>query len=389
MRIAFVDATAKPTCYPVALLKLGAWRRSLGDECSLLTNSLPAAGSVDEIWVSSTFTFDTPHTVGLVQAAMERAPVVRVGGVAPTLVPRYYARTGAVLHAGLVPEAEGFAPDYSLLPEAPAYSVTHASRGCSRSCGFCMVTRLEPEFIDRPNWRADLAPEARELRFYDNNWLAKPGGLIERDVLALRELVAEGRVTRIDFNQGLDARLMTEDLADLLAGLPIRPVRFAFDNLSEDGPYQQAVRWMAARGSKEFMTYVLYNFTDTPADFYHRLRETVLLCAELQVAVASFPMCYAPILEVDRHRAYVGRHWTPAMKRGFTAIRGNHSAHSGTITPKSKSVFLPLEEFEFWFGATPEEFIHRISYPGVSKWAARKAASLRQMRLERAGRVYS
>ena len=41
MRIALIDTTKKQTVYPVALLKIGAWRKSLGDECVLFRNKLP------------------------------------------------------------------------------------------------------------------------------------------------------------------------------------------------------------------------------------------------------------------------------------------------------------------------------------------------------------
>jgi len=373
MRIALIDTTAKPVAYPVALLKIGAWRRAERDECRLFTNQLPEAGTVDEIWLSATFTFDIPHALGLVRAARQRAPIVRVGGVAPSLLPAPFEKEGVLVHRGLLPEAELCAPDYRLLGHAPEYSISHTSRGCVRKCGFCMVHRLEPEFVDLPKWPADLSPAAKAVRFYDNNWLAKPLELIRRDADTLRELVRAGRLTTIDFNQGLDCRLITEEMADILRGLPIRPIRFAFDNMAEDGYYQAAVELMVSRGFTDFRSYVLFNFNDTPADFYYRLRESARLAEKLKARVESFPMRFQPILEVDQQRTYTGRHWTARGRAGFRTILAHHVA-TGNISCDS------VAEFEYWYGRDAAEFERLISYPKIRQLCQKKKGNLRMQR---------
>ena len=379
MRIALIDTAKKPTHYPVALLKIGAWRRSLGDECQLYTNRLPK--EADEIWLTTVFTFDIPHALGIVREAKKRAPVVKVGGVAATLLPEYFEKEGVEVHLGLIPEAEQLSPDYSLLPELPEYSIAHTSRGCIRKCKFCMVSKLEPKFHNR-EWLGDLAPGAKQIRFYDNNWLAKSVEDLAHDVNLIRGLVDEGRITSVDFNQALDCRLLTEEKADLLQGIPIRPVRFAFDGMQEDGHYQRAVRMLAKRGFRDFMTYVLYNFTDTPKDFYYRLRQSVELSQELSAAIDSFPMRYQPILEADAGRDYVGKHWTETAKKGFMAIlslqsrEGQISMHGGPVIVKS----FPIGEFEYWFGKDADEFDRLLSYPKIRELARRKKGALRMAR---------
>jgi hypothetical protein len=370
VRIALVDTTKKPTAYPIALLKIGAWRKALGDECELFTNALPKGA--DEIWLTTCFTYDIPHALGIVRAAKDRAPVIKVGGIAATLLPEYFEQEGIEVHRGLIPEAEEYHPDYSLLPEPPAYSIAHTSRGCIRKCKFCMVHRLEPEFHNR-DWTGDLAPGAKRILFYDNNWLAKEPDDLAHDVGLIRGLVSAGQVVSVDFNQGLDCRLLTEEKADMLAGLPIRPVRFAFDGMQEDGHYQRAVRLMAVRGFRDFMTYVLYNFTDTPLDFYYRLRASVELSMDLEISVSSFPMRFQPILEVDHDREYIGKHWTLEWKRAFVAIRAQHS-QVGQVSPGD------IDEFEYWFGKDADEFVRLLSYPRIRQLAARKKGALRMAR---------
>jgi hypothetical protein len=377
MRIALIDGTKTSTLYPLPLLKIGAWRKSLGDTCQIFDGTLPPAGTFDEIWITTRFTFDIPFAVGLVREAKRRAKRVWVGGISASLLPEYFEREGVEVHRGLIPEVEAFTPDYSLLGFEPEYSITNTSRGCIRKCGFCMVTKLEPKFSDRPEWDRDIHPATTKVLFYDNNWLAKSPKSFARDVQMLHDLTSAGKITEIDFNQGLDARLVTDEIADALQGLPIKPARFAFDGKQEDGFYQRAIERMVKRGFREFMSYVLYNFMDTPQDFYYRLRESVRLSSELRVNVDSFPMCYSPILQVDAHRNYVGKHWTLEMKRGFMTIQGAHSGPAGTMTTHSHNTFPPLEEFEYWYGKDADEFVRLISYPNIRLLAARKKGALR------------
>jgi len=235
-----------------------------------------------------------------------------------------------------------------------------------------MVHRLEPEFTER-EWTNDLAPGAPQIRFYDNNWLAKDQEALQRDVERLWRLLEAGTIKEVDFNQGLDCRLLIEGKADLLTGLPIHPVRFAFDGMQEDGHYQRAVTMMVERGHRDFMTYVLYNFTDTPQDFYYRLRESARLTEELSAAVSSFPMRYQPILEADAGRAYVGKNWTEKQKKGFMDILNRQSVGGGISTEN-------IGEFEFWFGKDSTQFVRLLSYPRIKELAAAKKGQLRLMR---------
>jgi len=92
MNIALVDTVAKPKFYPIALLKIGAWRKSLGDSCRIFNNTLPPKNTVDEIWLTTTFTFDLPHVLGMVRDAKRRAKRVFVGGISATLMPDKFER---------------------------------------------------------------------------------------------------------------------------------------------------------------------------------------------------------------------------------------------------------------------------------------------------------
>jgi hypothetical protein len=126
----------------------------------------------------------------------------------------------------------------------------------------------------------------------------------------------------VDFNQGLDARLMTEDKIKKLSEIPIKPLRLAFDNLKYQDAYVQSIRWAAKYGIKDFSNYLLYNFDEKPEELYFRLKLNVELCEELNIAIYSFPMKYLPI-DLDKYymnRDYVGSYWNKKYLRAVQAI---------------------------------------------------------------------
>ena len=341
------------------------------NECKLYNNELPGKNEYDEIWITTLFTFEIPHAMGIIKEASKRAKKIKIGGIAASLLPSYFKPY--TVHTGLLPEAETHKPDYNLLDTPPEYSITHTSRGCIRNCGFCMVPKLEPKYINR-DWVDDIDLKTKKVLFYDNNWTAKPFKEKIKDVEKMRYLMDQG-IKEFDFNQGLDARLMTEKIADILKGIPIKPVRFAFDGMHEDGYWQRAVEMMFNRGFKDFMTYTLYNYTDTPQDFYYRLREGVRLQEKLKnikfVSVENFPMRYQPILEINKKRDYIGKYWNIKIRNAVNTILsifttfGQISCHGGRLLNS-------IQEFEYWFGKNADEFVKLLNYPKLKQLCQRK-----------------
>lgn len=174
----------------------------------------------------------------------------------------------------------------------------------------------------------------------------------------------------VDFNQGLDARLLTEDKMARLAEINIRPMRIAFDHVEQRKIYERAIRLAAQYGIHDLSNYILYNFEDAPDDLYRRLRINVDLCDELGVSIYSFPMKYHPITDTKyfRNREYIGRHWNRKFIRAVQAIL---NATQGKVGRGTKF-------FEAAFGETLDEFydllwmpealiIHRQKYSGIAQ----------------------
>ena len=156
---------------------------------------------------------------------------------------------------------------------------------------------------------------------------------------------------RVDFNQGIDARLLTEQNMFLLSQIPIFPLRIAFDDVKLTKTYVDKIRLASRYGIKTLSNYILFNFNDTPDDFYSRLRINIELNEELGLNIFSFPMKYVPLDAKDR--SYIGKNWTKTQLRGIQCIL--HATH-GVVGPKK-----PF--FEKAFGQNEEEFKYIIEQP--------------------------
>jgi hypothetical protein len=175
----------------------------------------------------------------------------------------------------------------------------------------------------------------------DNNVVASPRF---RDIIAeIRDLgflpdakLNSGRVPvqrRVDFNQGVDARILCKDPIYLreLSSICLKPLRIAFDHLGLKGPYEKAIRYAHEFGLTSMSNYMLYNFHDTPADLFERMRLNVTLNEELGLRIWSFPMRYQPTWLPDR--SHVGEKWTRYQLRSMQLIlQATHGVVSGDPT---------------------------------------------------------
>lgn len=164
----------------------------------------------------------------------------------------------------------------------------------------------------------------------------------------------------VDFNQGVDARLFNDKIAEQLSRIAIRPLRIAFDDIKTFNAYDKAIRMSVKAGIKDFSNYLLYNFNDKPIDLYKRLKINVELCEELNVNIYSFPMKYHPIrkdnnceIDYSHNRDYIGKHWNRKYIRSIQAILNSTKGKVG----KGLSFFLEA------FGESEEEYIELLEMP--------------------------
>jgi len=270
---------------------------------------------------------------------------------------------------------EDLVPDYSILsqidyryPVNDAY-FAYTSRGCIRKCHFCGVPKLEGAQRDTESLTGlvreidHLYGQKKDLMLMDNNVVASP---------RFKEIIAEIRdlgftpganlkrngmrtpaQRRVDFNQGVDARILCKDPMYLreLASICLKPLRIAFDHLGVKRPYEQAIRYAHEFGLTELSNYMLYNFHDGPADLFERMRLNVKLNEELGVRIWSFPMRYQPTDRPDR--GHVGEKWTRYQLRSLQIVlQATHGVVSGAP-----------DFFKRAFGDTQSDFEDILAMP--------------------------
>jgi len=158
----------------------------------------------------------------------------------------------------------------------------------------------------------------------------------------------------VDFNQGVDARLFTEEKVQILSEIPIRPLRIAFDDLEFKDQYVAAIKLGAKYGLKDFSNYLLYNFRDRPEELYHRFRINIDLCDELGISIYSFPMKYHPLIgDYSENRDYIGEYWNRKFIRAVQAILNATKGKIGKGT----------SFFEKAFGKNIAEYIELLHMP--------------------------
>lgn len=231
MKIALVDVDGRN--FPnLALMKLSAWHKAQGDSVEWYS---PLFSRPDKIYASKVFTF-TPDYIDYAYGDPE--PVRGGTGYDPAV--------------RLPDEVERTLPDYSIYPEWGS-SLGFLTRGCIRNCPWCIVPRKEGKLqvvddIER------IAAGRRDVVLLDNNFLAAPGEFVREQLEKAARLGL-----RLDFNQGLDARMVTAENARLLAACRwIRFIRFSCDTTAMIEPIRRAVRLIRETGSRrEIFCYML------------------------------------------------------------------------------------------------------------------------------------
>lgn len=218
MKIGLVDVDSRH--FPnFALMKLSAWHKAQGDAVEWWSGFT----HYDRVYLSKVFTFTPDHDTVI------DADEIVTGG------------TGYKDYGTLPPAVEKIFPDYSIYPQCKR-AIGFLTRGCVRSCEWCIVPRKEGPIRPAATWEQVKRPDSRELVLMDNNVLACGHGLEQIKRMGREEVW-------VDFNQGLDARLITPDIAALLAKLKwIRFVRLSCDTSAMVPVIEQAAAYLKEAG---------------------------------------------------------------------------------------------------------------------------------------------
>ena len=257
-----VDGHAKKkkwgaTIYPnLALAKIARYWRNRGGQISWAS----PMEHYDIVYISKVFNFSTDDTY------IYDADKIIKGG------------TGYDPLSQLPDEIDRLQPDYSIYPNIPkdtAYGFL--TRGCPNKCRWCVVPKKEGAI--RPYMDVDeIAIEGRrKLVLMDNNILAAGDYCIQQ----LQKIIERGY--RVDFNQAIDARLVTDEIAQLLAKvkwLDNNRIRFGCDTHGQIAECERAMNMINRYG----FTGQYFLYTMLTSDFrecyeritywWHRTQET-------------------------------------------------------------------------------------------------------------------
>ena len=208
MKIALLDVDGHN--FPnLALMKLARWHKAHGDSVEMYD---PLFSSYDRLYMSKVFT----HTPDYDFAVNNVKEIIKGG-------------TGYDASIKLPYEIDHTQHDYSIygdmIDKHTAYGFL--TRGCINHCAWCIVPKKEG--MIRPYMDVDeIAIEGRnKLVLMDNNILACDYGLVQLDKIAFRQYI-------VDFNQAMDARLVTDGAAKLIAKVHWHPyIRFGCDTHSQ------------------------------------------------------------------------------------------------------------------------------------------------------------
>lgn len=217
-----------------ALMKISAWHKARGDSVEWFMPLM----RYDKVYSSKVFTF-TPEDPYLPENTIR-------GG------------TGYGIYDTLPDEIDAMYPDYSIYPDCD-YAIGFLTRGCIRKCPWCIVPRKEGGVKPYLTWREIKRKDSRDIVFMDNNVLACQHGIDQ-----MRDMVGEN--VRVDFNQGLDARLITPDIAEILGGLKwIKYIRTACDTDGMLDVVLEKAELLSRHGVKPWRLFVYVLVKDIPS----------------------------------------------------------------------------------------------------------------------------
>lgn len=258
MRIGLIDVDGHN--YPnLPLMKLSAWHKQQGDHVEWYLPLI--SGHMDKVYMSKVFSFSPDYDFFI-----DADEVIKGGsGYAIHLVDgkEVYDKTK---DKPLPPEIEHIYPDYSI------YNITDMAygfltRGCPRQCDFCHVKSMQGTRSHKVADLSEFWDGQSNITLFDANILACCEW---RDLF--RQLI-DSKAT-VDFNQGLDIRLMTDEKIEMLNKIKVKTLHFAWDKYSDKDIIVPKLKMFAEKTriqNRKMIVYCLCNFDTSIEEDFDRI----------------------------------------------------------------------------------------------------------------------
>ncbi len=244
----------------LALMKISTWYKSKGHEVGLgyydrSEEFITPIEDPDNVFISSVFT----KSIDRVMELKVVYPDAKIGG------------SGYDIATTLPDRVEHLIPDYNLYDVD--HSIGYTTRGCFRDCKFCIVPEKEGKIRHHSDIDEFLYPGHNKVKFLDNNFFAGPRW--REHIKKINDLDL-----KVSFNQGVDIRIMTEEMAQAIESVKYRSGQFggtyfhiAFDDTSYEDEFRKGVEILLEQGirSNSVIVYILVGFNSTLEDNQYRL----------------------------------------------------------------------------------------------------------------------
>lgn len=381
MSYLLLEPKVKAIAPNIALMKWARWCENNGYQYQYVRGIVDPDIEPDKILMSCIFSYNSKRYDTEITHYLNKFPDAKfiIGGVFPSLNPHwfnkpkwqnpFFANFGfsdrLETKEGLAPEIDNLVSkfDVEIKSEDTPYPrdkiVLYTSRGCVNKCGYCAVPKLEgdmnsfksiKEMLDTA--REDL-PDAKSIVLYDNNFTEHE---------ALDNIVNE----LVDFElpvdiHGLHVDSFTEHIAQQFSrlkwaaqgehGTPY--LRFSFDKLKYRDNVQRAFELHRKyKIGAQFFCYMLYNWIDTPRDFWNRLLIAQDIVDKNGGIIYLFPQRYEPFMALTRN-SYIGKKWSKELVKGI--VRQTTSLRGFIPMTKSKNTL------NNYYGPTYNHFIERMT----------------------------
>lgn len=245
------------------LMKISAWHKSQGDEVEWWFPMM----HYDKVYVSKVFGDEYSQ---MDMTAISADEIVFGGtGFAITV-----EDGKEVYHKDrdkdLPYEIEHIYPDYSLYPELTkdkAYGFL--TRGCCNNCSFCIVSQKEGICSHKVADLSEWWRGQKEIILLDANILAC------KDRISLLQSLIDSGAT-VDFTQGLDARFITPEIAEMLGKIKTKMYHFAFDFMKNEKAIVKGLKTfvdIVKPDERKCCVYVLTNYDTTFEQDIYRIRK--------------------------------------------------------------------------------------------------------------------